>query len=169
MEPIPPIPPLSVALEKQREEYTALLRGGLLPADGLPAVARAVEQGVLARGWEHAGDPADGERLYVLSVMGTHPRVKVGRGNAKGRIATHLMEYHVNGHGLVDAWISAPLPNAFVAEKATHMLARVFGPPRGYRREEYPNADFGRFRTMAQYFAWEIAQGKYTLSDAVRA
>ncbi len=161
--------PFSAALEKQREEYVEMLRAGHLPSDRLPAVARSVEEAVLARAWEHVGRPGNGSRLYVLSVMGTHPRVKVGQGDARGRIARHRNEYHVNGHGLVDAWISVPLASARMAERALLAIAKWNSSPPGYRREEYPNADFGEFREAARFTVLQLKQENYDLHNAERS
>nr|BFD90926.1 hypothetical protein KitaXyl93_22860 [Kitasatospora sp. Xyl93] len=145
------LPPLSLELERQRIEYLQLLRAGRLSPHSLPAVASAVERAVLARAWARTRDPVEGigSRIYVLSVAGTHGRVKVGRAsNVRDRIATHLNEYHCNGHGLVDAWISNPLFNAVHIEAAMHKIMRIIHRP-SYRREEYPDGNFDRVCSLA--------------------
>ncbi|MEU3559668.1 hypothetical protein [Kitasatospora sp. NPDC006786] len=136
--------PFTPELERQREEYVRLLRAGMLSPYSLPAVAHTVEEAVLTRAWARTRDPFEnvGSRVYVLSVAGTHGRVKVGRArNVHGRIATHLNEYHCNGHGLVDAWISNSLITAAPMELAIHRFLRISHQP-SYRREEYPDGDF---------------------------
>ncbi|MGW7579733.1 GIY-YIG nuclease family protein [Kitasatospora sp. NPDC054768] len=143
--------PLTPELERQCGEYVQLLRAGMLSPYSLPAVASAVEEAVLARAWARTRDPFEsvGSRLYILSVAGTHRRVKVGRSdNARERIATHLNEYHCNGHGLIDAWISNSLLNADLLETAIHKLLRICHQP-SYRREEYPDGDFESICALA--------------------
>ncbi|GAA4831640.1 GIY-YIG nuclease family protein [Kitasatospora terrestris] len=144
------IPSLSAPMETRLAEYTELLSAGLLPVYSLPRVARDVERAVLDRAWSHAANPYGGHRLYVLSVAGSHRRVKIGQAtDARVRIATHQNEYHVNGHGLVDAWISDPLPDAIAAERAVRALLRLLDVSAGHRREEYPNAPFALIRGAA--------------------
>ncbi|MFJ6136488.1 hypothetical protein [Kitasatospora sp. NPDC092286] len=146
--------PLSPELEEQREAYVHLLRAGQLSPYSLPAVASAVEKAVLARAWARTRylNEAVGSRIYVLSVAGTHPRIKVGvTADVRGRIATHLNEYHCNGHGLVDAWISNSFLDASPIETGMHKLVRI-SHRTSYRREEYPGADFRSFCEVAAYF-----------------
>ncbi|MFF0409696.1 GIY-YIG nuclease family protein [Kitasatospora sp. NPDC004745] len=138
--------PLAPELERQRREYAQLLRAGMLSPYSLPAVGSAVEEAVLERAWARTRNPFEsvGSRIYVLSVAGTHGRVKVGTaGSVRGRIATHLNEYHCNGHGLIDAWISNSLLNAAPMERAIHKLLKINHQP-SYRKEEYPDGDFER-------------------------
>ncbi|MFF8769070.1 GIY-YIG nuclease family protein [Kitasatospora sp. NPDC015120] len=146
--------PLSAELEKQREEYVQLLRAGQLSPYSLPAVASVVEEAVLARAWARTSylSEAVGSRIYVLSVAGTHPRVKVGMtACVRSRIVTHLNEYHCNGHGLVDAWISNAFLDAGRVETGMHKLLRI-SHRTSYRREEYPGTDFESICDLAAYF-----------------
>lgn len=135
-----------------------MLRAGALPPQQLPDLALVVENAVLDLAWSQAASPFGGHRLYVLSVVGTHSRVKVGQTkNVRRRVATHRNEYHVNGHGLIDAWISDPLPNARTAEQAARMLLRLLSLKPGHRREEYPAAPFERIRQAAVAVTGQIA------------
>lgn len=144
------IPELPASMVPRRAEYTQLLRAGLLPAHDLPRLAKEVERALLERAWSMAAAPYGGDRLYVLSVAGSHSRVKVGQAqNVRARIATHQNEYHVNGHGLVDAWISDPLPDAPAAERAVRALLQLIRLTPGHRREEYPAASFETVRQAA--------------------
>nr|BEK65698.1 hypothetical protein KPHV_29250 [Kitasatospora purpeofusca] len=155
--------PLSPELEAQREEYVRLLRAGQLSPYTLPAVGAAVEKAVLARAWARTRDPGEtvGSRIYVLSVAGTHGRVKVGTaGNVGDRIGTHLNEYHCNGHGLVDAWISNPLLDARSQETGIHQVLRALFHRPSYRREEYPDGDF---ESICELVA--AVDAKYSLTE----
>ncbi|MFF2819434.1 GIY-YIG nuclease family protein [Kitasatospora cineracea] len=134
----------------RRDEYEQMLRAGLLPAHVFPPLAKEVEDAVLERAWSNAASPYGGHRLYVLSVAGSHSRIKIGQTTeVRRRIADHLNEYHVNGHGLVDAWISDPLPDGRTREKYLRALLRLLRLEPGHRREEYPGASFQQVRTAA--------------------
>ncbi len=144
--------------ELRREEYRTMLTAGLLPAHELPQVARHVEDKAVGGAWERAGSPVDGDCLYVLSVAGTHPRTKIGHSTrVLRRIDEHLNEYHVNGHGLVDAWISEPLDNAPDAETAVRRLASLLKHRSGYRREEYPSVSFRAMTSIAEEVVRSLA------------
>ncbi|MDY0811458.1 hypothetical protein [Kitasatospora purpeofusca] len=155
--------PLSCELEKQRSEYVQLLRAGQLSPYALPAVAAAVEEAVLSRAWARTRNHYEtvGGRIYVLSVEGTHRRIKVGTAGGVGsRIATHLNEYHANGHGLVDAWISNQLLDARSHETGLHKILRTLFHQPSYRREEYPDGDFDRVCELVA-----MVDAKYGLTE----
>ena len=150
-------PPQQSDFAGRREEYRTMLSAGLLPAHELPQLARYVEEEVVGGAWERAGSPVDGDCLYVLSVAGTHPRIKVGHSKrVLRRIDEHRNEYHVNGHGLVDAWISGPLDDAPYAEAHVRNMAVLRKYRSGHRREEYPGIAFEALTAVAEFIVCNL-------------
>lgn len=112
----------------------------------LPPLVRQFQERVLASVRELVITTGNGlPRLYVLSVAGRNPSVKVGLSeDPAGRIRRHLTTMNRYGHALVAAHVTDPLPDRVCAKRAEdnahRWMRRAYQP---ITREEFANGDFG--------------------------
>lgn len=136
-----PAPP--TLKELQAEVRELLCAAAVFP---LPAVVRRLQLRVLSRVDDEL-ENADRPRLYVLEIAGAVPRVKIGVStNPRTRVRQHVTEMTRYQHGLVDAYVTAPLGDSRAADRAegqAHRWMRKLFAPIGTEEFAYGDFDFG--------------------------
>jgi hypothetical protein len=132
--PSPPVlpllaPPLAIALptfEQTKEEAREILLAGA--GAPLPSKVRLHQERVLDGIHDVLARTGKGQRLYVLEIAGTIPRIKIGRSNNPWvRIRQHVAEMNGYQYGLIDAHLTTAVDDLLSITRAEAEAHRGMG------------------------------------------